>query len=293
MTARRDPNDTGGMGYPRLPVPARRKSDPQRPGRRADRGLILVVAASVAASGVGAWFLRPVLAPDARIVAANQRASDAAEAAARQKDRADALEKARDAEAKVRRDAEAKLAASDAAQPGGKPDGAAQRKAAELVQGKLKAAVDRTTGAITLDGAEVHLQISDRVLFKPGDDALSDRGKAVLGKVGAALKDLPDQRVWIQGHTDDQPVALGRAAVTQAAAKKGRKPAGAPAARTTSWELSAARALSVVHYLQDVARLESVRLVVLVFGHYVPISKKDRSVNRRIEIVVAAISLAN
>jgi chemotaxis protein MotB len=56
----------------------------------------------------------------------------------------------------------------------------------------------------------------------------------------------------------------------------------------TNWELSAARALSVVRYFQDVAKLDPTRLAALAFGQYVPVSKTDRSANRRLEIVVAA-----
>jgi chemotaxis protein MotB len=63
----------------------------------------------------------------------------------------------------------------------------------------------------------------------------------------------------------------------------------APAIRfATSWELSAARALAVVHYLQDVAKLEPTRLAALAFGPYAPASKTDRAVNRRLEIVIVA-----
>ena len=94
----------------------------------------------------------------------------------------------------------------------------------------------------------------------------------------------------VQGHTDDQPLALPKA-VPPTPAKKGPKPAGAlsPAVRfPTNWELSAARALCVVHYFQDVAKLDPTRLAALAFGQYAPISKKDRSANRRIEIVVTA-----
>ena len=53
----------------------------------------------------------------------------------------------------------------------------------------------------------------------------------------------------------------------------------------TNWELSAARALTVVHYLQDEARLDPTRLAAVAFGQYRPVSRL-RAKNRRIEIVL-------
>lgn len=53
----------------------------------------------------------------------------------------------------------------------------------------------------------------------------------------------------------------------------------------TNWDLSAARALTVVHYLQDEAKLDPARLAAVAFGQYRP-SSKSRAKNRRIEIVL-------
>ena len=54
----------------------------------------------------------------------------------------------------------------------------------------------------------------------------------------------------------------------------------------TNWELSAARALTVVHYLQDTAKLDPSRLAALAFGQYRPVSRSNKAANRRIEIVL-------
>jgi chemotaxis protein MotB len=53
----------------------------------------------------------------------------------------------------------------------------------------------------------------------------------------------------------------------------------------TNWELSAARALTVVHYLQDDAKIDPVRLAAVAFGQYRPVSR-TKAKNRRIEIVL-------
>jgi chemotaxis protein MotB len=285
-------HESGILVYPQLPVPRPRRDDPRvsthRERRR--RGIpIVAIALSAIAGGAGAWFLQPVIAPDPRIAAADKRASDAEAAATAQKSRADTLDKSLEAAARSRRDTEVKLAAAEGAEAelaSKIANEAGQRKAAEAVQAKLKP-VAAIAGAIVLDGNDVHLRITDRVLFKPNDDALTERGKIVLGKLAAALKELPDKQVWVQGHTDDTPVALPR----PPAPPKGAKgpPPAAPAVRfPTNWELSAARALAVVHCLQDAGKVDPAQLTAAAFGQYAPISKKDRAANRRIEIVVGA-----
>ncbi|HEX4421837.1 MAG TPA: OmpA family protein [Kofleriaceae bacterium] len=300
-----DDNESGVMVYPRIPVPAARRDESRQPtkhvgsrGGRSRRWIALLVL-GVASGGAGAWFLQPLIAPDPRIAAADKRASDAQAAATTQKDRADALEKSLDQTAAGKRDIEDKLTVAAAAQSelaGKTASETTQHQAAEQASVKLKAAVDKAWAQVTLDGDDVHVQIADRMLWKPNDDALTDRGKVVLGKLAAVLKDLPDRQVWVQGHTDDQPVALPRAAPPQppaAPAKKGAKPVAAPAPASppavrfpTNWELSAARALAVVHYFQDTAKLEPTRLAALAFSQYAPVSKKDKSANRRLELVL-------
>ena len=302
MTAGRntDESESGIMVYPRLPVPEPRRGEPRQPRPRKKRiggRMMAAIAVSAVAGGAGAWFAAPVIAPDPRIGAAIVRASAAEQAAAAQKQRADALEQSLDTTAKARRDADARLAVAqtaEAALAGKVADETARKAAAQAALGKLKAALDRSAGTVALDGDDIHVQIADRVLWKPSDDALTDRGKAVLGKLAAALKDLPDRQVWVQGHTDDQPPQPASVAkpVAVAVPKKGAKPAVvappvAPVVRfATNWELSAARALAVVHYLQDIAKLEPTRLTALAFGQYAPVSSKDKAANRRLEIVV-------
>lgn len=284
-------NESGVLVYPQLPVPRPRRDEPRastyraRPRRRIP---IVAIALSAIAGGAGAWFLQPAIAPDPRIAAADKRASDAEAAAAAQKGRADTLGKSLEAAASSRHDTEVKLAAAEGAEAelaSKIANEAGQRKAAEVVQTKLRP-VATISGALVLDGNDVHLRITDRVLFKPSDDALTDRGKIVLGKLAAALKELPDRQVWVQGHTDDTPVALPRPSPPAKAAKG--SPAGAPVRFPTNWELSAARALAVVRYLQDVGKVDPSQLTAAAFGQYAPISKRDRAANRRIEIVVAA-----
>jgi len=168
---------------------------------------------------------------------------------------------------------------------------------AKALQDKLAEAVGKAGEVTTADGA-VKLELVDRILFPVGEADLTDSGREVLAKVGAALKDV-DKQIWVQGHTDDQPIFVKKAKPEPAkpVAKKGAKPPAvdksgdkakkddAVLAFVTNWELSAARALTVVHYLQDDAKIEPSRLAAVAFGQYRPVSR-TKAKNRRIEIVL-------
>lgn len=178
---------------------------------------------------------------------------------------------------------------------------------AKALQDKLAEVVGKAGEVTTADGA-VRLELVDQILFATGEADLTDSGREVLAKVGAALKEV-DKQVWVQGHTDDQPYVNVKRPEPKPPAKPEPPKKGAkadpkkPAAKAdpkkpappdgpepvivinTNWELAAARALTVVHYLQDEAKLDPTRLAAVAFSQYRPVSK-NRAKNRRIEIVL-------
>ncbi|NKW91877.1 OmpA family protein, partial [Rhodobacteraceae bacterium R_SAG9] len=116
---------------------------------------------------------------------------------------------------------------------------------------------------------------SSEVLFPPGGADLSFEGQAEVAKVAGILQsvidDIPSNIDWIlrvDGHTDDVPIYGG--------------------AFSDNWELSQARALSVVRYMIDVLGLPPARLSANGFGQYQPVDPADtaeaRARNRRIEL---------
>lgn len=125
-------------------------------------------------------------------------------------------------------------------------------------------------GSVTRDGDEITLELVDKVLFRLGDDQLTPRGEVVMYRVGEALAKLEDKQIWVQGHTDKTPI---------------RAPKGVTPRFASNWELSAARALTVVHYLEDEAKLDPRRLAAVAFGEHRPASR-NKAKNRRIEIVL-------
>ena len=114
------------------------------------------------------------------------------------------------------------------------------------------------------------VKMKDKVLFPSGSALLNADGKKSLQQIAAALQALKGKVVRVEGHTDNVPTR------------------GGPFA--TNWELSTARALAVVRFLQE-SGVDPGRLGAAGYGEYQPIAPNDtpesRAQNRRIEIVLA------
>ena len=117
---------------------------------------------------------------------------------------------------------------------------------------------------------------SSEVLFEPGSDDLSPEGRREIAKVAGILQEvseeIPPGTDWIvrvDGHTDDIPLSP-------------RSPFA------DNWELSQARALSVVRFMSEELGIPPQRLSANGFGQYQPLDPRDtpeaRAVNRRIEL---------
>lgn len=139
----------------------------------------------------------------------------------------------------------------------------------EVQQGQLQ--VRRYKDMLTVDVAE-------QLFFDSGQASLKDSGKAVLKKVGDTLKAYDDKVIRIIGHTDNVPIAKSLQKVFP-----------------SNWELSAARATTVVRYLQEIG-IPPERLVAAGRAEYAPVASNDtpdgRKKNRRIEITLMDRSLA-
>ena len=141
--------------------------------------------------------------------------------------------------------------------------------AATELEGKLKSLLEDGQGEV-LKGADgrLTLQLVDKVLFKSGEAELTERGRRVMARVGVALGEMHDKQIWVQGHTDNVPIQKGNTLFK------------------SNWELSAIRALNVVHFLQDESGLDPKRLAAAAFGSHRPVSRRKKAKNRRIEIVL-------
>src|SRR5918999_742773 len=113
------------------------------------------------------------------------------------------------------------------------------------------------------------VEVAEQLFFDSGKAALKDSGKEVLKRVGEALKGYDDKIIRVIGHTDNVPIST--------------------AVFPSNWELSVARATTVVRFLQG-AGLPPERLVASGRGEYSPVASNDdadgRRKNRRIEITL-------
>jgi chemotaxis protein MotB len=138
-----------------------------------------------------------------------------------------------------------------------------QKLEREIADGQIQ--VERMRGQLRVD-------MVDEILFDSGEAALSPAGREVLQKLASVLAGS-DRQIRVQGHTDDVPIA-GRLAQTY----------------PTNWELSAARAVNVVRFLQDGANLDPTHLSASALSQYRPRVANDgpegRQKNRRIEILL-------
>lgn len=124
---------------------------------------------------------------------------------------------------------------------------------------------------LSLEEKGLVLRFVAEVFFDSGKAEIRPEAYPILDKVATFLKeDVPDRNISVEGHTDNVPIKYS-----------GWK---------SNWELSAARALSVLHYLVDEKGISPERIRATGYGEYQPIASNQtpegRQRNRRVEIVV-------
>jgi chemotaxis protein MotB len=145
-------------------------------------------------------------------------------------------------------------------------DGLVRNLTAEVQKGQLQ--VRQFKDMLTVEVAE-------QLFFDSGRAALKEQGKDVLKRVAEALKGYDDKVIRVVGHTDNVPIATAQF--------------------PSNWELSVARATTVVRFLQG-AGIPPERLTASGRGEYSPIAPNDdadgRRKNRRIEITLVDRNIA-
>ena len=123
--------------------------------------------------------------------------------------------------------------------------------------------------SVTIKNGRIVIELPDKVLFDSGRAQLNAAGRQALTQVADILSQFEDRRFQVEGHTDDRPINS--------------------TIYPSNWELSAARALAVVHLLTQAGVIPS-NLSAAGFGEYHPkadnTTTEGRQLNRRIEIVM-------
>lgn len=131
-----------------------------------------------------------------------------------------------------------------------------------------------------IDDKQLRLEMAERglvitfvaeVLFDSGKAKVKEEAKQALNEVANVLnKQVSDRDLSIEGHTDNVPIKYS-----------GWK---------SNWELSTARAVSVLHYLVDERQIDPKRVSATGYGEQRPLISNDsadgRAKNRRVEIVI-------
>ena len=101
---------------------------------------------------------------------------------------------------------------------------------------------------INVEKTVVYISIADKMLFKSGSATVSDRAKVVLGKVATVISSKPDMEVQVEGYTDNVSINTN--------------------CMKDNWDLSVARATSVVRVLQNDFDVNPNRLIAAGRSEY-------------------------
>jgi len=140
------------------------------------------------------------------------------------------------------------------------------------LQRQMQSEIER--GEITISELEGRLTVNmvDSILFPSGSAKIKKEGLEVLKRVADIVKEVDDKDIEVEGHTDNVPIS-DRIKKTF----------------PSNWELSTARAVTVVRFLEEHG-VNGDRLTAVGHGEFRPIAdnttRKGRAQNRRIQIVL-------
>ena len=140
------------------------------------------------------------------------------------------------------------------------------RRAKELLEQRLST----SEASIGYDERGLVTRMLDQVLFDSGKAELRRSASPVLDKVAQVLKQVADQPVGVEGHTDNVPIKYSGWASNEA--------------------LSLARANAVADYLAQKHGIDPSRLTAIGYGDSHPVTSNDtaagRQQNRRVELII-------
>lgn len=134
---------------------------------------------------------------------------------------------------------------------------------------KLASMVESGQLAVKIRDGKMVIELADNILFDPGRTDIKPEGQEALKGLASVLADINDRNFLVAGHTDNVPISSARF--------------------KSNWELSTARAVEVVKFL-EAAGVGSGQLAAAGYGEHDPVASNDtresRALNRRIEIIL-------
>lgn len=143
-----------------------------------------------------------------------------------------------------------------------------QKQEEKLAEDKIK---EQFTN-VEINEEKIKITLPSPVLFDSGKAELKPQIISILHEISKVIKNMPN-RIVVEGHTDNKPI-------------KSRE-------FKSNWELSSARAFSVIRYFIEKEKIDPKRLIALGYGEYRPKvpndSPKNCEENRRIEMNILRV----
>lgn len=134
---------------------------------------------------------------------------------------------------------------------------------------RLKAMIDGGQLTVSIEQGRIVINLPNNVLFKSGSASLNSEGRETLTRIALVLSEFSERSFQIEGHTDNKPISSER--------------------YPSNWELSTARALTVIHLLIEMGDIAE-NISAAGFGEFRPRADNEteegRKLNRRIEIIM-------
>jgi len=125
--------------------------------------------------------------------------------------------------------------------------------------------------SVYIKDGNVYVSLEEKLLFKSGSDVVDPKGKEALKSLARVLNNTKDITVMIEGHTDNVPIKTKQ--------------------YQDNWDLSTARATSIVRLLTTDYGFDSNRITASGRGKFHPIKTNDtaegRAGNRRTEVILS------
>jgi chemotaxis protein MotB len=142
---------------------------------------------------------------------------------------------------------------------------------AAVIENILADYIDQELVDVRHSDNRVMVDMKDKMLFPSGNASLTRTAAHVLREVSHVLTNLPNQ-IQVEGNTDDRPIHTEEF--------------------PSNWELSAARAASVVHLMTRMG-VDPSRMSAIGYGEYRPVADNDtekgRQKNRRVTLVIMGL----
>jgi chemotaxis protein MotB len=125
--------------------------------------------------------------------------------------------------------------------------------------------------SVYIKDGNVYVSLEEKLLFKSGSDVVDPKGKEALKTLANVLNNTKDVTVMIEGHTDNVPIKTKQF--------------------KDNWDLSTARATSILRILTTDYGFDSNRITASGRGQFHPVKTNEttegRAANRRTEIILS------